>query len=115
MNQDMILILDLGSTENQRLADEIRSLGVCAEIRAHSITSEELNAIPNVKGIILNGGPDRMAGDEEKNVAREICNAPIPVLMVDYMGDDPWPEEQALRMETLATFVFGLCGAEAAE
>ena len=32
MKQDMILILDLGSDENPRLAREIRALGVYTEI-----------------------------------------------------------------------------------
>lgn len=32
MKQDMILVLDLGSQENPRLAREIRSLGVYSEI-----------------------------------------------------------------------------------
>ena len=32
MKQDMIVILDLGSEENPRLAREIRSLGVYSEI-----------------------------------------------------------------------------------
>ena len=115
MKHDMIVILDLGSRENLRLADEIRSLGVCCEIHPHNITLAQLEAIPNVKGVILNGGPDRIVNGVEKAVEREVCNAPIPVLMVDYMDDLPWPEDQDLRMQTLATFIFGLCGAEAAK
>ena len=42
MKQDMILILDLGSEENPRLAREIRALGVYSEIHPHDITLEEL-------------------------------------------------------------------------
>lgn len=60
MKQDMILILDLGSEENPRLAREIRALGVYSEIHPHDITLEEVKALPNVKGIILNGGPNRV-------------------------------------------------------
>lgn len=59
MRQDMIVILDLGSEENPRLAREIRALGVYSEIHPHDITLEELKALPNVKGIILNGGANR--------------------------------------------------------
>ena len=55
MKQDMILILDLGSEENPRLAREIRALGVYSAIHPHDITADELAALPNVKGIILNG------------------------------------------------------------
>ena len=56
MKQDMILILDLGSDENTRLAREIRALGVYTEIHPHDISQPQLAALPNVKGIILNGG-----------------------------------------------------------
>lgn len=66
MKQDMILILDLGSDENPRLAREIRALGVYSEIYPHDITAAELAALPNVKGIILNGRPQpycRWRGD----------------------------------------------------
>ena len=65
MKQDMILILDLGSEENPRLAREIRALGVYSEIHPHDITADELAALPNVKGIILNGGPNRVVDGVE--------------------------------------------------
>ena len=42
MKQDMILILDLGSTENPMIAREIRAMGVYTEIHPHDITAEEL-------------------------------------------------------------------------
>ena len=44
MKQDMIVILDLGSEENPRLAREIRALGVYSEIYPHDITLEQLKA-----------------------------------------------------------------------
>ena len=60
MKQDMILILDLGSEENPKIAREIRALGVYTEIHPHDITAEELAKLPGVKGIILNGGVNRV-------------------------------------------------------
>ena len=60
MKQDMIVILDLGSTENTVIARDIRSLGVYSEIHPHDITPDELKALDNVKGIILNGGENRI-------------------------------------------------------
>ena len=60
MKQDMIVILDLGSHENTVLARAIRALGVYSEIYPHDITVEELKALPNVKGIIINGGPNNV-------------------------------------------------------
>ena len=113
MKQDMILILDLGSEENPRLAREIRALGVYSEIHPHDITAEELAALPNVKGIILNGGPNRVVDGVEIDAAKEIYNAPVPVLLADHKGDQPWPEDAAARKEALSNFVFQVCGAQA--
>lgn len=45
MKQDMIVILDLGSTENTVLARAIRALGVYSEIYPHDITAAELTAL----------------------------------------------------------------------
>ena len=62
MKQDMIVILDLGSHENTVLARAIRALGVYSEIYPHDITAAELKALPNVKGVIINGGPNNVIG-----------------------------------------------------
>ena len=71
MRQDMIVILDLGSTENTVVARQIRDMGVYSEIHPHDITIEQLNRMENVKGIILNGGPNRMV--DGAPVASGIC------------------------------------------
>ena len=47
------------------------------------------------------------------DAAKEIYNAPVPVLLVDHKGDKPWPQDEAARKEALSNFVFGICGAEA--
>ena len=73
MKQDMIVILDLGSEENPRLAREIRALGVYSEIYPHDITLAELNALPNVKGIILNGGPNHVVDGVETVSYTHLC------------------------------------------
>ena len=38
MKQDMIVILDMGSTENTVLERQIRDLGVYSELHPHDIT-----------------------------------------------------------------------------
>ena len=113
MKQDMIVILDLGSEENPRLAREIRALGVYSEIYPHDITLEQLKALPNVKGVILNGGPNRVVDGVEIDVSQDIYNCDLPVLLADHKGHAPWPEEEAARKEAISNFVFGLCGAQA--
>lgn len=112
MKQDMIVILDLGSEENPRLAREIRALGVYSEIHPHDITAAELDALPNVKGIILNGGPNRVVDGVEIDVAKEVYNYNVPVLLADHKGDKPWPADEGERKTALSNFVFDLCGAQ---
>ena len=113
MKQDMIVILDLGSEENPKIAREIRNLGVYSEIHPHDITLAQLKALPNVKGIILNGGPNRVVDGISIDVAQEIYDCDIPALLVDHRGDDPWPADDRERKTALENFVFSICGAEA--
>ena len=114
MKQDMIVILDLGSTENTVLARRIRDLGVYSEIHPHDITVEELKALDNVKGIILNGGENRIVDGSAVEVRPELYELEYPMISVDYPGSrcetqlQEQPDEEALR-----AFVFEICKAEA--
>ena len=80
MKQDMIVILDLGSHENTVVARAVRALGVYSEIHPHDITAEELKALPNVKGIIINGGPNNVIDGVAIDVLPEIYEAGFPVM-----------------------------------
>ena len=114
MKQDMIVILDLGSTENTVLARQIRDMGVYSEIHPHDITVAELNALNNVKGIILNGGENRVVDGAAVEVNEELYTCGIPMISVDYPTSkcavkyDAMPEEA-----TIKAFVFDECKAEA--
>ena len=52
MTQNMIAILDLGSTQSAQIAREIRALGVYSEIHPHDIAPAALKALPGVAGVI---------------------------------------------------------------
>ena len=114
MKQDMIVILDLGSTENTVLARQIRDLGVYSEIHPHDITLEELNTLDNVKGIILNGGENRVVDGVAVEVRPELYSCGYPIISVDYPGSqcekqyDKLPSEEVLK-----AFLFEECGAQA--
>ncbi len=114
MKQDMIVILDLGSTENTVLARQIRDLGVYSEIHPHDITAEGLKALNNVKGIILNGGENRVVDGVEVKVNDEIYSLGIPMIAVDCPSAkcdvtyDTLPGEDVLK-----EFLFDTCKAEA--
>ena len=112
MKQDMIVILDLGSEENPRLAREIRALGVYSEIYPHDITLAELNALPNVKGIILNGGPNHVVDGVEIDACSDIYGCGLPLLQLGHKGGAPWPTDAAQRKAVLSEFVFDACGAQ---
>lgn len=113
MKQDMIVILDLGSSENTALAREIRALGVYSEIYPHDITKEELQKLPNVKGVILFGGEHRNVDGKDIDVLPEIYDAGYPVMAIDHapalceMKLASMPTEEQLR-----GFVFDTCKAD---
>ena len=79
MKQDMIVILDLGSTENTVVARAIRDMGVYSEIHPHDITVDGLKALDNVKGIILNGGENRVVDGQEVQVRDELYGLGYPI------------------------------------
>ena len=113
MKQYMILILDLGSEENPKIAREIRALGVYTEIHPHDISAAELAALPGVKGIILNGGPNRVVDGVEIDAGEAVYNSGLPVLCADHKGGPAWPADDAAREAALRQFVFDTCKAEA--
>ena len=114
MKQDMIVILDLGSTENTVLARQIRDLGVYSEIHPHDITVEELKALDNVKGVILNGGENRVVDGVAVTVRPELYDCGLPMFSVDYPESKCHKQYAALPTdEEVKAFLFEECKAEA--
>ncbi len=114
MKQDMIVILDLGSTENTVLARQIRDLGVYSEIHPHDITLEELHALDNVKGVILNGGENRIVDGEAVEVRPELYSCGYPMISIDYPTSKCEVQYDAVPSEDiLKKFIFEECKAEA--
>ena len=118
MKQDMIVILDLGSHENTVLARAIRALGVYSEIYPHDITVDQLKALPNVKGVIINGGPNNVIDGVAIDVNHEIYSAGIPVMAAGHekaLCDVKLPQfandEQAIK-DAVKGFIFDTCKAE---
>ncbi len=130
MQQDLILILDLGSEENSRLARAVRALGVYSEIHPHDISAAELAALPNLKGIILNGGKNRIVDGQSIDAGPWVYQAKVPLLLIDHQPSAQFhsqapfsaepsfshlaamaSEELALKAD-LEPFLFEKCGAE---
>lgn len=114
MKQDLIVILDLGSTENTVVARQIRDMGVYSEIHPHDITPDQLNALDNVKGIILNGGENRVVDGVTVDVDPAIYDLGYPVIAIDHptakceQKFDTLPDDA-----TMKSFLFDTCKAEA--
>lgn len=114
MTQDKILVLDLGSTKNTELARAIRTLGVYSEIHPHDITVQTVESIGNIKGIILNGGENRVVDGVSIDISPELYGCGLPILAIDHKPAaavdclKELPDEAALR-----GFVFDSCKAQA--
>ncbi len=112
MKTDKILVLDLGSTENTRVVRAVRALGVYSEIQPHDITKEEIEALGNVKGIILNGGPNRVVDGVKVDIHPNLYDLGLPIISAQYDDDYSWPEDDAKLSEVLKTFVLEDCACE---
>ena len=115
MKQDMIAVIDLGSTRNTDVARAIRALGVYSEICNYDITAQELLALPNVRGIVANGGPNDEVDGVKIRLSDEIKAAGLPVYTFDYEENgavNAMPEEDADIAEALRKFVFDVCKAQ---
>ena len=118
MKQDLIAILDVGSEENSRLARAIRALGVYSEIYPHDIKKEELLAQKNLRGIIVNGGPNNVLNGKPVAVKDFVYSCGIPVLVIDHKTKNhptdvkKLPSSDAKLAAVLKDFLFKTCKAE---
>ena len=101
------------------MARAIRALGVYSEIYPHDITVEELKVLPNVKGIIINGGPNNVIDGVAIDVNPGIYSLGIPVMAAGHdkalcevkLGE--FTDDIEAIKEAVKSFVFDSCKAEA--
>lgn len=114
MKQDMIAILDLGSTENTVVARAIRDMGVYSEIYPHDIDPEDLKRLGNVKGIILNGGENRVVDGIPVDVCQGIYDLGYPVIAIDHPTAKCRDNHKEIPGDdVLKQFLFDTCKADA--
>ena len=109
MKQNMIAILDLGSEENSALAREIRAMGVYSEIYPHDISADTLKSMPNLKGIILNGGPNNVVDGVKIDASDDVYACGLPVTALEHATS----KCSKLDKKDLKKFVFDVCKCEA--
>lgn len=109
MKQNMIAILDLGSEENSALAREIRAMGVYSEIYPHDISADTLKAMPNLKGIILNGGPNNVVDGVKIDARDDVYACGLPVAALEHATS----KCSKLDKKDLKKFIFDVCKCEA--
>ncbi len=81
---DKILVLDYGSQYNQLICRRIRELGVYSELLPHTRSLEEIKQIPDVKGIILSGGPNSVNDPNAFKIDKKILTSGLPILGICY-------------------------------
>lgn len=116
MKQDMIVVLDMGSTRNTDVARAVRSLGVYSEICNFDVTADELKAMPNVRGVVANGGPNDVVDGKKIVLSEEVKKSGLPVYTFDYAENgnmNKMPESDREIAEALRPFVFDTCKAAA--
>ncbi len=114
MKQDMIVVLDLGSTRNTDVARAIRALGVYSEICNYDIRLEELKKMPNVRGIVANGGPNNVVEGKKVVLSQEVLESGLPVFTFDYPEGPEnvsMPQSDEEIAQVLKKFVFDQCHA----
>ena len=111
MQQDMIVIIDLGSESNAKLARDIRSLGVYSEIHNFDITKEELAKLSNVKGFILNGGVNNVVDGVKIDASEAVYNSNLPIYVINHDGKMSSTKEE-YTLDELKDFIFNGCHAE---
>jgi GMP synthase (glutamine-hydrolysing) len=118
MKQDMIVILDLGSQHNTAIARAVRSLGVYSEIHPHDISPDKLRQLPNIRGIIINGGKNNIIDGAAIDVDHGIYGIGCPIMAVNHAPAksenirDNWPQSEEEIKDVLHTFIFNTCCAE---
>src|SRR5690625_1204603 len=83
---EVVLVIDFGSTYNQLLTRKIRELGVFSELRPHTITVDEAKKI-NPKAIILSGGPYYINDEFRYRIDEGIFSLGIPIRSEEHTSE----------------------------
>ena len=83
IHREKILVLDFGSQYTQLIARRVREAGVYCEIEPHDLDAELL-AAPEVRGVILSGGPESVTAGWTPRIPDALFELDKPVLGICY-------------------------------
>ncbi len=104
-NKEQILVIDFGGQYNQTIARRVRELGVYAEVKPYTITSDKVKSL-NPKGIIFTGGPNSVFGESALQFDEDIFKLGIPILGICY-GAQLMAHTLGGKVETAPTSEYG--------
>ncbi|MBN2056891.1 glutamine-hydrolyzing GMP synthase, partial [bacterium] len=81
---ESVVILDFGSQYTQLIARRVREAGVFSEILPYHARWQDIMVRPEVKGVILSGGPAGVTGDSAPLPDHEVFSGVLPVLGICY-------------------------------
>jgi GMP synthase (glutamine-hydrolysing) len=84
MALDTIAVLDFGSQYNQLIVRRLRDANVYAELLPFAVTPEALRARPEIKGLILSGGPKSVYAADAYQMDPSLMNGEWPILGICY-------------------------------
>ena len=82
--KDKIVVMDFLAPDVPMLATRILETGVDCEIVSSETTASEINALGNVKGIVLSGSPKSIMKSDALFIDRGIYKLGIPILGICY-------------------------------
>lgn len=103
--KELIMVIDLGGRDSQKIARNIRSLGVYSELHPQSITLEQVKELAP-KGIVLSG-EDSADG---KRVHFDQCIFDLGIPVLNSRDLKAKTETIPLKEQELKRFVFEGCG-----
>ena len=112
MKQDRILIIDLGGVNNTEIARKVREHKVYSEIYPHDINKDELSKLSNIKGIILNGGPNCVVDGVKIDPSKALYDLNVPMFDNKYSSDKGFSNDEVTLDKEMDKFLFEDCKAE---
>ncbi len=81
---EKVVILDFGSQYTKLIARKIRELQVYSEIHPYNYSLDEIRRDPDIKAVVLSGGPASIYADDAPHCDPGVFELNIPVLGICY-------------------------------